>query len=149
MTQINRILLLTCLLEFGCNSLKIDKIYSSSIEESKKNRLFKFSYLDTTNFTKNAWIEQRAKFCAGLIPNIEILDGYGFHINFRIKLNYTDKLILYDEMRKEELISYQTIVGQEENRIYKLDYLSEKLIILPILNGDTLKKVQLMRIDKL
>lgn len=148
MIQINRILILICLFELGCNPLKIDKIYSSSIEESIKNKLFKYSYLDTTNFIKNAWIEQRAKFCAGLFSTTEILDGYGLHINFGIKLNYTDRLTLYDEIRNEELNSYQTIVGQEENRIYKVDYLSEELIIVPILNGDTLGKVQLIRLNK-
>ncbi|MBK7696912.1 MAG: hypothetical protein IPI30_22145 [Saprospiraceae bacterium] len=128
--------------------MKIDKIYSSSIDESKRSGLFKYSYLDTSNLINNAWIEQRAKFHAGLNSKVEILDGYGLHLTFGIKLNYTDRLKVFDDKRNEELISYQTIVGQEENRIYKLEYLPKELILLPILNGDTLRKVHLTKLTK-
>jgi hypothetical protein len=148
MRLLSNLLVLICFIACTFRPLKIDRFYSSSIYESKENGLFCFAYKDdsfNTNIFESGWIERKAKYNAGFVPDVQTQEGYGLHLKFNIQINYTDTLMLFDKTTNSYLSIYQTFVGQENYRIYFINKLKDSLNLIPIFNGDTLTEIKLRK----
>lgn len=130
--------------------LKVDRYFSKTLNESKKNNLFIFEMKELNidnqeDIIDFCWVEKKAKYKAGLSLFVDIEPGYGLHIKFKRDVSSHDTLELIDLVDGTQFNQWMTYGEEENNRVYFINLIRDNYLLAAVINSDTLGKFILER----